>query len=65
MKYTLPQNLLDYFVNEAARNKLNKTAQETLAYGVGILQEKDHIVVQEMVFPTQTSTDVNVEDKGK
>ena len=64
MKYIIPQNLLDYFVNDALKNKAGKKLLETLAFGVGQLKD-DHIVIQEIIFPSQTSTDVSVEDTGK
>ena len=63
MKYVIPQKLLDYFVNDALKNKAGKKLLETLAFGVGQLKD-DHIVIEELIFPTQTSTEVNVEDAG-
>ena len=63
MRYIIPQKLLDYFVNDALKNKADKKLLETLAFGVGQLKD-DHIVIKEIIFPTQTSTDVSVEDAG-
>ena len=63
MKYVIPQKLLDYFVNDALKNKAGKKLLETLAFGVGQLKD-DHIVIEELIFPTQTSTEVSVEDAG-
>ena len=63
MKYIIPQKLLDYFVNDALKNKADKKLLETLAFGVGQLKD-DHIVIEEIIFPSQTSTEVSVEDAG-
>ena len=63
MRYIIPQKLLDYFVNDALKNKADKKLLETLAFGVGQLKD-DCIVIEEIIFPTQTSTDVSVEDAG-
>ena len=63
MKYIIPQKLLDYFVNDALKNKADKKLLQTLAFAVGQLKD-DHIVLEEIIFPTQTSTDVSVEDAG-
>ena len=63
MKYVIPQKLLDYFVNDALKNKAGKKLLETLAFGVGQLED-DHIAIEELIFPTQTSTEVSVEDAG-
>ena len=65
MRYELPKNLLDYFVNDALKNKTGNKLLETLAYGIGRLEKEDNIVIEELVFPGQTSTDVKVEDTGK
>ena len=64
MKYIIPQKLLDYFVNDALKNKADKKLLETLAFGVAHLKE-DCIVIEEIIFPSQTVTDVSVEDAGK
>ena len=63
MKYIIPQKLLDYFVNDALKNKADKKLLETLAFGVGQLKD-DCIVVEEIIFPNQKLTDVSVEDAG-
>ena len=63
MKYIIPQKLLDYFVNDALKNKADKKLLETLAFGVGQLKD-DCIVIEEIIFPSQTLTDVSVEDAG-
>ena len=63
MRYIIPQKLLDYFVNDALKNKADKKLLETLAFGVGQLKD-DHIVIEEIIFPSQTSTEVSVEDAG-
>ena len=63
MKYVIPQKLLDYFVNDALKNKAGKKLLKTLAFGVGQLKD-DCIILEEIIYPTQTSTDVSVEDSG-
>ena len=63
MKYVIPQKLLDYFVNDALKNKAGKKLLKTLAFGVG-QQKDDCIVVEEIIFPSQTLIDVSVEDAG-
>ena len=63
MRYIIPQKLLDYFVNDSLKNKADKKLLETLAFGVGQLKD-DHIVIEEIIFPSQTSTEVSVEDAG-
>ena len=63
MRYIIPQKLLDYFVNDALKNRAGKKLLETLAFGVGQLKD-DHIVIEEIIFPSQTSTEVRVEDSG-
>ena len=64
MKYIFSQKNLNYFVNDALKNKEGKTHLETLAICVGKLHQENCIVVDELIFPTQTSTNVSVEDKG-
>ena len=65
MKYVIAKNILDYFANDALKNKADKKLSETFAFGIGQLNvTNDTIVIEELIFPTQTSTEVNVEDTG-
>ena len=50
-------------LNDALKNKAGKKLLETLAFGVGQLKD-ECIVIEEIIFPNQTLTDVSVEDAG-
>ena len=64
MKYFVPSHLLDYFGSEALKSLENGHHVETLALGLGVL-ENDSIQVEEIIFPSQYATETQVEDKGK
>ena len=50
MKYIFSQKNLNYFVNDALKNKEGKTHLETLAIGVGKLHQENCIVVDLHIY---------------
>ena len=63
MRFHIPQVLLEYFGNEALRNKSQNGHIETLAIGVGYI-DNDSTFMEELIFPSQYATDTFVEDTG-
>ena len=64
MQYKIPSQLLAHFGEEALKNKVQDGHLETLAIGLGHL-ENDVYHVEELIFPNQISTATSVEDTGK
>ena len=64
MRYKIPSQLLAHFGEEALKSKVNDGHVETLAIGLGYLEDDCYHVV-ELVFPNQSASATHVEDKGK
>ena len=64
IKYKIPELFLKHFVSEALKNKLTTGHVETLAIGIGKI-EQSYGIVEELIFPLQNASATFVEDIGK